>query len=291
MPGKAYLYVVTNWHVAVRNGASVIRVNTKDGKTDSWAFGPEDWFFDQALDIAIVSISFDPSKHRYAGLGIEGLVTKDSVERDGIGPGDDVFMVGRFVDHDGGEVNTPAVRFGHISVNPTPIEQPNRQYVDAFCVDMHSRSGYSGSPVFVYRTPGYDLNDRLSSDMKDAKILFSGTNLLMLLGIHFAQFPEIWEIGKPEKAREESAVPLITEGMHVKGLSGMTCVIPAWEIARLLEDPKLKGPRDAVEATLTVPLAPEAEENVSAPAVSLASGVSLPQGPSELPSTGDGSGT
>jgi hypothetical protein len=88
-----------------------------------------------------------------------------SVLRDGhttqaaqIGPGDDVFMVGRFIDHDGGNKNRPALRFGNISIDPTPIMQDNGVRVPAYCVDLHSRTGFSGSPVFVYRTPGPDLD-------------------------------------------------------------------------------------------------------------------------------------
>lgn len=71
------------------------------------------------------------------------FLTEESVTSDMISPGEDVFMVGRFVDHDGGQVNLPAVRFGNVSVMPTPLEQPNhRNFVPAFCIDLHSRSGY-----------------------------------------------------------------------------------------------------------------------------------------------------
>src|SRR5271170_5484166 len=75
-----------------------------------------------------------------------------------IGPGEDVFMVGRFIDHDGKDANIPSVRFGNISTLPQPIEQPSGSTNNkSFILDLHSRTGYSGSPVFVYRTPGSDL--------------------------------------------------------------------------------------------------------------------------------------
>src|SRR6185312_10181152 len=45
VPGHQYVYAVSNWHVAVRDGASVIRLNTKDGGTDVFDFGPEEWEF------------------------------------------------------------------------------------------------------------------------------------------------------------------------------------------------------------------------------------------------------
>lgn len=70
-----------------------------------------------------------------------------------------------------------------------------------------------------------------------------------MLGIHFAQFPEQWEIvsGATKAQREVSSVPLVTEGGYVKGLSGMTCVLPAWIILEVLNSPKLKAQRDAAD--------------------------------------------
>src|SRR4051812_2329953 len=40
VPNAHYLYVVTNWHVACR-GTSVVRINTTDGGTDIFPYGPE----------------------------------------------------------------------------------------------------------------------------------------------------------------------------------------------------------------------------------------------------------
>ena len=43
-----------------------------------------------------------------------------------------------------------------------------------------------------------------------------------------------------QQAAKES---LIIEGSYVKGLSGMTCVLPAWYIQDVLDMPKLKNIR------------------------------------------------
>lgn len=259
VPNRAFTYAVTNWHVAVRDGASVLRVNRKDGETDSFEYGPENWTFTPKYDIAIVHVPLDTSIHEISLCQAPlGFVKREDVERVKLGPGEDVFMVGRFIDHDGGAINRPAVRFGNISVMPSPIEQPNGISADAYCVDLHTRSGYSGSPVFVYRTPGYDLEDTPGKTLEDSAFLIAGTNYLALLGIHFAQFPEQWEIAKGVgKTSEESkgAVPLIQEGHYVKGLSGMTCVLPAWAIWEVLNLPELKGPRDEATARLMAELA------------------------------------
>src|ERR1700730_10815269 len=53
-----------------------------------------------------------------------------------------------------------AARFGNISLlasDDAPIEQPNQQRRPSHIFDMRSRPGFSGSPVFVYRTPSGDL--------------------------------------------------------------------------------------------------------------------------------------
>lgn len=41
---------------------------------------------------------------------------------------------------------------------------------------------------------------------------------------------------------------MIIDGAYVEGMSGMTCVIPAWQIMEVLDMPQLKGPRDAIFA-------------------------------------------
>ena len=59
-----FFYAVSNWHVAVREGASVVRINTKDGKSESFEFGPEQWEFNPKYDIAVILLmNIDPNKH------------------------------------------------------------------------------------------------------------------------------------------------------------------------------------------------------------------------------------
>lgn len=125
-PGRGWVFAVTNWHVAVQRGQSVVRINTQDGGTDIIALEPHEWHFDPRYDVAAASISLNRDIHKYkVVVPDEGFVMPEHIEKDKIGPGDDVFMVGRFVDHDGGPINRPAVRFGNISVMPSPLEQPH----------------------------------------------------------------------------------------------------------------------------------------------------------------------
>lgn len=244
---RALVYVVTNWHVACQ-GSPLVRINTTDGGSDISAFDGVGWQFLPKYDVAVHAIALNRELHQYSFIPVNGLISQEKVAEQRIGPGDDVFMVGRFIDHDGGKANKPAVRFGNISINPTPITQPNDSVAASYCVDMHSRTGYSGSPVFVYRTPGFDLDEQLVAG-SDPKLLLAGVNLFMLLGIHFAQFPELWEVTEQGRLiREGVSEPLLTDGKYIRGLRGMTCVLPAWAIMEVLNMPSIKAHRAEVEA-------------------------------------------
>ena len=241
--GLGHHYGVTNWHVAVKSGASVIRLNTVDGGIDIIELGPEDWLFEPGKDdIAIAPLSIRRPEQKAWFIGISTFITRELADKFYFGPGDDVFMIGRFVDLDEKETNTPSLRFGNISTQPVRVTQPTK-YKDGFsyCVDMHSRSGYSGSPDFVYRTPGNDLAwaiERGPIDISNAR--------MMLLGIHWGQFPEDWDVIE-EGSLEESSVSSLGNGKKIRGLSGMTCVIPAWRIMDILNSENLGNQRKAIE--------------------------------------------
>jgi hypothetical protein len=54
----------------------------------------------------------------------------------------------------------------------------------------------------------------------------------------------MWEVTSAGKLRNEaSGEPLLTDGKYIKGLSGMTCVLPAWSIREVLDMPILKNMR------------------------------------------------
>lgn len=247
--GREFRYLVTNWHVAVQRGFPVVRINKRDGEPDIFEYDCAEWYFSTKYDIAVRPIVISGNTHQISVIPTFSFLTREKKEKQEIGPGDDVFMVGRFVNHQGLNQSVPAVRFGNISMDPAPIEQSNGVFADSYCIDMHSRSGYSGSPVFAYRTPGYDLEEQLETGEK-AALLLSGVNHFSLLGIHWGQFPEMWEVTEEGKLREDSDEPLLTGGKFIKGLSGMTCVLPAWAILEVLDMPQLKAERDKANQAL-----------------------------------------
>ena len=219
-----------------------LRLEKRDGdgiyihKTD-----PSKWFSLDKYDIAVTPVPASlVNEHQVNAVHASMFLTQERKESEKIGVGEDVFMIGLYVDLRALGKQPPSVRFGNISMDPYPIEQFDGSIADSYCIDMRSRGGYSGSPVFVYRTPGYDLEDQLASNLSEASILLSGTNHLSLLGIHWGQFPEIWEVTsegslKDDVGASEAKEPLLTDGKYIKGLSGMTCVLPAWSIREVLD--------------------------------------------------------
>jgi hypothetical protein len=75
------------------------------------------------------------------------------------------------------------------------------------------------------------------------RLLIAGNNLLALLGIHYDQFPEAW----PILSTTEMAKAVERDGPVIKGLSGMTKVLPAWAITELLNIPALVAAREKGE--------------------------------------------
>lgn len=238
-PNAMHIYAISNWHLAVRDGFSVVRLNTQDGRTDVIELDASDWhFIKKGGDAAIAGfqINFEHHKVNYIGLGrYQGgdgsEVTQEEDANGFIGTGDDVFMVGRFIDHDGGQHNQPAVRFGNISIRPSQIEMPNsNKSVGYYCLDMHSRTGFSGSPVFAYRTAGSDLAEAFTNS------LALRSTVLRFIGIHCGQFDE-----------EMQLTVGANKGL-VTGRSGMTIALPAWHICELLNIPLLLENRLKVDA-------------------------------------------
>jgi len=228
-------YGITNWHVARKQGFSVIRLNTITGEPDYLDFDPGDWECDPKKDdIAIIPLSIrDPSQKAFFISAPHVFIKEEAVIFEKWGPGDDVFMIGRFMDNvEDKNSNIPFTRFGNISSQLVKVKQPTG-YKDGkcFCIDMHSRTGFSGSPVFAYRTPGNDLRWMVYPNHK----VEMGRASCALLGIHCAQWPEELIIKDGNKM------------LTVEGWSGMTVVVPAWRILEMLDQPKFVKQREAEE--------------------------------------------
>jgi hypothetical protein len=145
------LYAVTNRHIIEPNNL-VIRLRTKDGKhfimpteKNAWHIHP------MGDDIAVCLIYFDWHSMRYNFVPRDHFLDKETMDRFNIGPGDEAFVVGRFINHEGRQQNLPTVRFGCVAQMPwEPIKQDTGFEQESFLVEARSIAGYSGSPVFAY---------------------------------------------------------------------------------------------------------------------------------------------
>jgi hypothetical protein len=160
--GFYHCYAVTNRHV-IAHGFPAVRVNFRHDSslatlTHCFPFLPQDWVIHPEHDLAVCPMphDFDPNAFNVALLGIDYLMSRDFFQSKGIAPGDNLFYVGRFMEHAGRYENMPSVRFGNISMLPNELEpveyeeEHGRQKQIGYLVEARSRSGYSGSPVFFY---------------------------------------------------------------------------------------------------------------------------------------------
>jgi hypothetical protein len=266
-PNRYWWIAVSNWHLAVKRGFSVVRINRLDGGVDIFDHDPSEWHvLPGGPDVAAIPLTVGSSVHKIRGVGPSMYLTKEwnrAEDHRHINVGDDVFMIGRFIDYDGVETNKPSLRFGNISIMEAPVPQTTGHAGQSLVLDMHSRTGFSGSPVFVYRTSGSYFGEVPDGDIWKAEMWLGHT--MMFLGLHWGQFPEAWQLrekGAP-KEKQESNVALVTDGKYVEGMSGMTLVIPAetvWETLTTM--PTLKKQLAEKEKSLkskTSPSAPIAE--------------------------------
>lgn len=285
------MYAVSCAHV-VSQGASVIRINTVDGGSRFIELDSDiDWRTPiNGADVAAADITEllkEGDDVRY--LSPAWLATREFVASAGIGIGDDGFMLGLFGHHSGEKRNLVAAKFGNISLmadDSAPVRhEKGRPPRPAHLFDIRSRGGFSGSPVFVFRTPGGDLRDvdaggeggmgsqrrrttlapRLSESRGDDLRRYSGDEVdwaiehdtddnlfIRLLGIHVAQYSEVVRVRRlpGDQPRVEAEQDVIRSGDQLIIEGGVTVVVPAWEIVDLLNRQEFVDKRESRTAEL-----------------------------------------
>ena len=241
-----HIHGITNWHVAVDYiPAPCIRINTRCGKGKIFDFDPSDWICkEDYYDIAISPpLLLNPETEIFTPLEVNTFfLTQEQELKDEIGPCDDVFMVGLFVDDVRNEIYAPSFRFGHISLMNAQVKQVTGYRGRSIMLDMNSRTGFSGSPVFVFRTLGSHFMEQALA----GQVLTGGGHYMKLLGIHWGQVFEKWKIETIPKGNillKEAKNSLALEGQFILGLSGMTYVIPSACIKEMLDLPELSSLR------------------------------------------------
>jgi hypothetical protein len=273
-PTVGHVYAVTNKHI-VDNGCVVIRINRKRGGFDtlptqlaSWVVHPN------GDDVAVLPIDMSDetfSQFTWWSIDTRHFITRDIIKTYNVGLGDEVFMVGRLMSHEGRQRNAPVVRFGNISLMADPYEPIRVETLDGqsrdqegFLVECRSLSGFSGSPVFVFTDQLYKGEDALrvqaaenekrnykrsqGEGLKDTPVFMEGRWGPWFLGIDWGHIPLYREIEENRKKRPDLKVELNT---------GIACVLPAWKILELLEVEELVKQRSEEDRKIAKRLAHE----------------------------------
>lgn len=260
-----HLYAVTSAHTAP-TGASVIRLNTQDGKSRTIDIEPDEWqFIPGGADISAIDITdrIDPKQDEISCIPSGWWGGKQFLDTVSLGLGEDGFMLGLLANHAGQHKNMIAARFGNVSMlasDEAPIKQPNGAVRPSHLFDMRSRGGFSGSPVFVYRVPEGDLrnvdfgvrrrttqaprvrHERHLGPMREIQAQIdwqhehdTENNLFVsLLGIHAGQYPEPVKVKKIKDKPKHGEADSIQDGDKLEIPGGMTIVVPIWEAYDLL---------------------------------------------------------
>jgi hypothetical protein len=287
-----HFYAVTAAHV-VAGGASLIRINTDNGLSRPIDLDPAEWTYDlNSEDIAVADITERLQRtDLFAVIDVTEFANHRFIRRVQLGIGEDGFMLGLFSGKKQKHRNEIAARFGNISLladidNPVSrtVQKVPRIVISTPChiFDMHSRPGFSGSPVFVYRTPDGDLRAQSSErtkrvmlsseddyihDERGARVErelieldYDNNRFLRLLGIHVAQFHDRVRVQKagaqssPDGEPEFPEDDVMRDGDVMRFPNSMTIVVPADRIAELLEHRDLvKQRRERTDRLLNVP--------------------------------------
>lgn len=147
--------------------------------------------------------------------------------------GEETFSVVRFIGYDGVDTNQPSVHFGNLSSPElVSVKQPVRNRDQkSLLVEARSLAGYSGAPVFAYRTNTY-VNGGIPPVDK-----------ALLLGIGWGH------IKHPDNEDNVYGVEVETPGAPTPGRynSGIMAVVPAWKLLELLDQPKVVDVRRKYE--------------------------------------------
>jgi hypothetical protein len=233
---RGLLIAVTNAHV-IEAGSTVVRINTADGKFDTFDFSDRDWIFHPNKDdVAVCCMpSLNPDLHAFAEITEKQLLKKSEIGSFNIGPGDDAFVVGRFINAQGKLRNIPSVRFGNIAQMPVETIEQDRDFgkfqQESFLVEARSISGYSGSPVFLILH---------ASQSRQREGLRLDTDLFRLLGIQWGYIQDF------EPVLDANGAP-VPSGQKVRLNTGLMGVVPAWKLADLLRDDKVMAAKKRAE--------------------------------------------
>jgi hypothetical protein len=235
-----FQYLVTNRHVAeafladgkpctlvnlevllnkkVVAGQNVSRLNTVSlGRHVRWIFPTDD-----SVDLAAISFTPPESEYDILSIPLDMFVTDEMLQTKQVVEGDPVLFCGLFI-QTFREVHRlePILRAGVLAMVPDgSMETTLKKQGSVLLADAHVYGGNSGSPVLV------DIN-RFSQTF--------GSNFLFL-GVVAGELYENSDL---------TLTVTSTARGSVNGNSGVSQIVPAFEVKKLLETPELQNQREA----------------------------------------------
>jgi hypothetical protein len=155
------------------------------------------------------------------------------------GAGEEVVMLGRFLGYDGTDENEPSARFGHLAMaSPVPIKHPWGFTQPSFLIECRSVSGYSGSPIFIYR-----VQTTVAAGLVAIGSERGGKAALpRLLGLDWGNLDRV---GHNDYAIDWTEAD---SGASFPRRSGMLVAVPAWRLAELLDLKEVQDVKKRKEA-------------------------------------------
>ena len=208
------------------DGKVHIRVNTVERGTKFIKSELGDWYQpDRAIDVSILTAASDllvsdNSLEFGAWFLGQNVARAETILTEGIGIGDEAFIVGLFHRHAGRDRNEPIVRVGNIASMPNaPVPLGGGREAHAILIEARSIGGLSGSPVFVHM--GY-------SRWSEGAVMQSGTPTpFLFLGVIHGH----WNAA----ADEVDAASGVNENEPLN--TGIAVVVPAEVIMSRVLDP------------------------------------------------------
>jgi len=228
---KHFTYFVTNRHVAMcwdnhnvpmRVQAVSIRLNRKDGSSyEGTSSGNLSWILpsDDSVDLALFVGAPDASVYDFLDTSESIFATDDVIKKESISEGLKIIFSGFFYQVPGLNHMEPILREGIVAMMPEgKLVTTTGKLGTVYLGEVHAFHGNSGSPVFV------DVRSRgnIGYDYR-------------LLGVVSGGYSE----------GEENNLVLETPLESKPGNSGIAMIVPASELKKLLDDPRVVAARDA----------------------------------------------
>jgi hypothetical protein len=235
-PDYAANYAVTARHVIERASAfpsMFLRLNDTANGVIRADIRASQWVFpdDPAVDVAIMGWAPPADRVEFVRIHANTFATEEVIEREGIGIGDDIAIVGLFAGRIGAARNRPIARVGNIAAMPDePLVDDSGHSYNAFLVEVRSIGGLSGSPVFVMLEPGR---------------IHQGAIVMRRSGYLLGMIRGHWDT-----KRDAGPMDFTTEDMDQVNM-GIAIVTPLDEIQRLLNDEPFAAARKSEDRRLT----------------------------------------